>query len=135
LVEKFPTVWEKLPQVLRGGDFLAHTVQSQWEIRLGNVDCQNISYKSIGDTYMQITCRQSLPDSQNCNVAIPRRRRNRHDTKLVRPGNGSPSATNVVLLLRKCQRAFQPMVDILRTRCELGGHAKYCITSSKLQII
>jgi len=25
--------------------------------------------------------------------------------------------------VRKCQRAFRPMVDILRTWCELGGHA------------
>ena len=25
--------------------------------------------------------------------------------------------------VRKCQRAFWPMVDILRTWCELGGHA------------
>jgi len=28
LVEKFPTVWEKLPQVLGGGGGLTHTVQS-----------------------------------------------------------------------------------------------------------
>jgi len=40
LVEKFPTVLEKLPQVL-GGDFLTHTVQQLLQLQVHHQQGQN----------------------------------------------------------------------------------------------